>query len=69
MEGTIWAFAPAIIAIILALITKQVYISLFLGIFVGAIMYSGGDILKAMFTLYQKRDFIEQRRNMRNDIP
>ena len=53
MEGTIWAFAPAIIAIVLALITKQVYISLFLGIFVGAIMYSGGDILKAMFTLYQ----------------
>ena len=53
MEGTIWAFAPAIIAIILALITKQVYISLFLGIFVGALMYSGGDILKAMFTLYQ----------------
>lgn len=53
MEGSIWAFAPAIIAIILALITKQVYISLFLGIFVGAIMYAGGDILKAMFTLYQ----------------
>ena len=53
MEGTIWAFAPAIIAIILALITKQVYISLFFGIFVGTIMYAGGDILKAMFTLYQ----------------
>ena len=36
MEGTFWAFAPAIIAIVLALLTKQVYISLFLGIFVGA---------------------------------
>ena len=44
---------PAIIAIVLALVTKQVYISLFLGIFVGAMMYAGGDPLKALFTLYQ----------------
>ena len=53
MEGTLWAFLPALIAIVLALITKQVYISLFLGIFVGAMMYAGGDPLKALFTLYQ----------------
>ena len=53
MEGTFWAFMPAIIAIVLALATKQVYVSLFLGIFVGALMYAGGDPLKAMFTLYQ----------------
>ena len=53
MEGTFWAFMPAIIAILLALITKQVYISLFFGIFVGAMMYAGGDPLKALFTLYQ----------------
>ncbi len=53
MEGTLWAFLPAVIAIILALVTKQVYVSLFLGIFVGAMMYAGGDPLKAMFTLYQ----------------
>lgn len=53
MEGTLWAFVPALIAIVLALITKQVYISLFLGIFVGAMMYAGGDPLKALFTLYQ----------------
>ena len=44
---------PAIIAIVLALVTKQVYISLFLGIFVGAMMFAGGDPLKALFTLYQ----------------
>ena len=44
---------PAIVAIVLALATKQVYISLFLGILVGAFMYVGGDPLKAMFTLYQ----------------
>ena len=53
MVGTLWAFVPAVIAIILALVTKQVYVSLFLGIFVGAMMYAGGDILKAMFTLFQ----------------
>ena len=52
-EGTFWAFVPAVIAIVLALITKQVYISLFLGIFVGALMFAGGDPLKAMFTLYE----------------
>ena len=53
MEGTFWAFLPAIIAIVLALVTKQVYISLFLGIFVGALMYAGGDPLNGMFTLYK----------------
>ncbi len=53
MVGSIWAFMPAIIAILLALITKQVYVSLFLGVFVGAMMYAGGNPLEAMFTLYQ----------------
>ncbi|MBE6897212.1 MAG: Na+/H+ antiporter NhaC family protein [Ruminococcaceae bacterium] len=53
MVGTFWAFMPAIIAIVLALVTKQVYVSLFLGIFVGAMMYAGGDPLNAIFTLYQ----------------
>ena len=52
MVGTFWAFIPAIIAIILALITKQVYVSLFLGIFVGALMFTGGDPINAMFTLF-----------------
>ena len=52
MQGTIWAFLPAVIAIVLALATKQVYVSLFLGIFVGAMMYTGGDFLEALFTLY-----------------
>ncbi len=51
MEGTLWAFVPAVIAIVLALATKQVYVSLFLGIAVGSLMYAGGDPLKALFTL------------------
>lgn len=53
MEGTFWAFVPAIIAIVLALVTKQVYVSLFFGIFVGAMMYAGGNPLEALFTLFQ----------------
>ncbi len=52
MEGTFWAFMPAIVAIALALITKQVYVSLFLGIFTGAMMYAGGNPLRALGTLY-----------------
>lgn len=52
MVGTFWAFVPAIVAIVLALITKQVYVSLFLGIFVGAMFFAGGNPLEALGTLY-----------------
>jgi Na+/H+ antiporter NhaC len=43
---------PAIVAIVLALISKQVYISLFLGILTGALMYAGGNPFQALGTLY-----------------
>lgn len=39
--GTFWALVPPIVAIALALITKEVYSSLFIGILVGALFYSG----------------------------
>jgi Na+/H+ antiporter NhaC len=39
--GTIWSLLPPIIAIALALITKEVYSSLFIGIVVGGLLYSG----------------------------
>lgn len=41
--ATFWALVPPIIAIVLALITKEVYSSLFLGILAGGIIYSGAD--------------------------
>lgn len=41
MYATFWALVPPIVAIILALITKEVYSSLFIGIVVGALFYSG----------------------------
>ncbi len=46
--ATFWSLVPPIIAIVLALITKEVYSSLFIGIFVGAIIYSGGNIVNSV---------------------
>ncbi|MBR4288896.1 MAG: Na+/H+ antiporter NhaC family protein, partial [Clostridia bacterium] len=52
MEATFWAFAPAIVAIVLALISKQVYLSLFVGILTGAFLYAGWNPLRALGTVY-----------------
>lgn len=41
MYATFWALVPPVVAIILALITKEVYSSLFIGILVGGLFYSG----------------------------
>lgn len=38
--GTIWSLLPPVVAIALALKTKEVYSSLFIGIVLGAILYS-----------------------------
>lgn len=40
LYATIWALLPPLVAIVLALITKEVYSSLFVGIVVGALIYS-----------------------------
>ena len=51
--GTAWSILPPIAAIILALITKEVYSSLFLGIVAGALLLSKFntiDTLEAVFT-------------------
>ena len=41
LQGTIWSLLPPIIAIALALITKEVYSSLFIGILTGGVLYAG----------------------------
>ncbi len=41
MYATFWALVPPIVAIVLALITKEVYSSLFVGIVVGGLFFSG----------------------------
>ncbi len=43
MTGTFWSLVPAIVAILLALFTKEVYSSLFIGIIIGAVFYSGAS--------------------------
>lgn len=40
-HATFWALVPAVVAIGLALITKEVYSSLFVGILMGGLLYSG----------------------------
>ena len=48
MYGTIWALLPPIIAIALALITKEVYSSLFLGIVVGGLLVANFSPIGAL---------------------
>ncbi len=48
LYATFWSLLPPIIAIVLALITKEVYSSLFIGIIIGALLYSGGNIIGAI---------------------
>ncbi len=52
LVGSWWAFVPAVVAIVLALATKQVYVSLFIGIFAGAMFIEGGNPVYAMAYLY-----------------
>ncbi len=46
--NTIWSLLPPLIAIILALITKEVYSSLFIGIFAGGLLYAGFNLTATM---------------------
>ena len=41
VQVSFWALVPPVIAIVLALITKEVYSSLFIGIVAGGLLYSG----------------------------
>ena len=52
MTGTFWAILPPVIAIVLALITKEVYLSLMIGIASGALMYHNFHLIKAMDTIF-----------------
>lgn len=48
MTATFWSVLPPIIAIVLALITKEVYSSLLIGIIMGGLLYSAGNPIKAI---------------------
>ena len=51
--ATAWALVPPIVAIALALLTKEVYSSLFIGILAGGFLYSGMNFEKAMNHIFE----------------
>ena len=53
MQETIWALVPAVIAIVLALLTKEVYVSLLIGILSGALFFTNFHPLDALETTFQ----------------
>ena len=53
MYASFWALVPPIVAIVLALITKEVYSSLFIGILVGGIFYSGFEFEGTITHIFQ----------------
>jgi Na+/H+ antiporter NhaC len=50
--ATAWALLPAVVAIALALITKEVYSSLFVGIVVGALLYANFNLEQTMLHVF-----------------
>lgn len=50
--ATFWSLIPPIIAIVLSLITKEVYSSLFIGIISGALLYANFNPLTAYDTIF-----------------
>lgn len=53
LYSTFWSLVPPIVAIVLALITKEVYSSLFIGIVVGGLFYSGFQFETTMTHILQ----------------
>ena len=51
MAGTFWSLVPPIVAIVLALITKETYSSLFIGILVGALFVGGFNPVASLDTM------------------
>ena len=52
MENSALSMLPPIITIILALLTKEVYMSLIIGIFAGAMLFTGGSFIESIVTLF-----------------
>ena len=54
MYATFWSLIPPLVAIVLALITKEVYSSLFLGILVGGMFFAGFSFEGTIMHIYEK---------------
>ncbi len=53
MIGTFWSLVPPVVAIALALITKEVYSSLFIGIVIGGLFFSGFSFTGTITHIFQ----------------
>ncbi len=53
MYATIWSLVPPLVAIILALITKEVYSSLFVGIVTAALFYANFNVVGAYTSMFR----------------
>ena len=53
MYASFWALVPPVVAIVLALITKEVYSSLFVGILIGGVFWSGFNFEKTVTHVFQ----------------
>ena len=51
MSASFWSLMPAIVAIVLALTTKEVYVSLLIGILGGALFFTNFDVIKSIETV------------------
>ncbi|MDO5550343.1 MAG: Na+/H+ antiporter NhaC family protein, partial [Lachnospiraceae bacterium] len=51
--ATFWSLVPPIVAIALALISKEVYSSLFIGILMGAVLYSNFNFETTVIHIFQ----------------
>ena len=53
MYASFWALVPRVVAIVLALITKEVYSSLFVGIVIGGLFWSGFSFENTVLHVFQ----------------
>ena len=53
LYATIWSLVPPVVAIVLALITKEVYSSLFVGILIGGAFWSGFKLEATILHVFQ----------------
>lgn len=53
MYASFWSLVPPVVAIVLALITKEVYSSLFVGILIGGVFYSGFTFERTITHVFQ----------------
>ena len=49
---TLLAIVPPLLAIVLAVITRQVVLSLFIAVFVGAVMLCGGNLWEGFYSTF-----------------